>query len=168
MRIFFLDMDLTVAKFPIQHGEQGTKKYRLDTGFFCELQPYANVEQVNKAIQTKKASGVYILSNSPTEQADADKDIWLDKYLPAIPQENRIFNRGGLYAVKTKAAVAMEFLGRPLTKDDILVDDCPKNCAEWVKAGGTAIRKRRRNDGIQWQGKSLYRMTTLANLIQSA
>lgn len=164
----FLDMDFTLAIFPVKHGEQGTQRYKTQEGFFSKLKPYKNVEMVNNAVAGGNVDTTYILSNSPTEQADSDKEAWLDKYLSAIPKENRIFNRGGLTAEKTKAEVAVEILGRELTPDDILIDDTVKNLIEWEEAGGTAIRKHNRNYKVNWNGKHITRMTTLAKLIQSA
>lgn len=167
MKNYFLDMDLTLAAFPLKHGEMGTQQYRTKAGFFQKLKPYANIEAVNMAIIGKK--NVYILSNSPTETADNDKRNWLDEFLPAIPEVKRIFNRGGLTANQTKAQVAETILGRKLTKNDILIDDCIKNLKEWEAAGGKAIHKQTRQPNAKkWNGENITRMTQLAKILQVA
>lgn len=161
----FLDMDLTVAKFPVKHGEMGTQKFRTEKGFFQKLEPYKNIDIVEQAIR-ESANNIFILSNSPTEQADHDKNLWLDKFLPSIKQENRIFNRGGLTAQFEKSYIAEQFLGRKLTQNDVLIDDSLHNLLQWSSAGGIAIFKKNRNASIEWNGKKVSRMSTLAKIIK--
>lgn len=163
---FFLDMDLTLAKFPKKHGEQGTQKYKTESGFFSKLQPYAKIELLNEVIKGK--DNVFSLSNSPTEQADFDKDFWMMKHLPALPVERRIYNRGGLTAELSKSEVAERYLGRKLTKNDILVDDSISNLVDWENAGGTAIFKKNRGENTNWDGKSVSRLSTIASLIAAS
>lgn len=167
MKIYFLDMDLTLVAFPCKHGEQGTKRHRTEEGFFKKLKPYAQISSVNAVIEGK--DNIYILSNSPTEIADSDKCEWLNEHLPAIPQKNRFFNRGGLSAEKTKAEIAIEILGRPLTLDDILIDDSVENLKTWESAGGYAIQKQPNIPNYPvWHGKKITRMTQLAEILKIA
>lgn len=160
----FLDMDGMVAKFPAEHGEMGTQKFRTEKGFFKKLQPYKNIDTLNQAIKESK-NNVFILSNSPNKQADLDKNLWLDKFLPAIKKENRIFNRGGLTATYEKSYIAEKFLGRKLTQQDILIDDSLHNLLDWSSAGGLAIFKKNRNVSVSWEGKKVSRLSTIAKII---
>ncbi len=163
MGTYWLDMDLCLAKFIAEHGEMGDRRYRTQPGYFLTLKPYANIDAVNRAV--KRRTNVYILSNSPTKQADIDKQAWLDIYLPNMPKKRRIYNRGHLTAEFTKAQVAARILGRPLNKDDILIDDSLRNLVEWTEAGGTAVLKKNRGVNVEWSGASVYRMTQIADLI---
>ncbi len=87
----FLDMDYTIVQFPQGEGELGTKRYKTEQGFFRNLKPYSNIWLVDKAIKETEKE-VYVLSNSPHEQADEDKSFWLDSYVPSLPKQRRIFN----------------------------------------------------------------------------
>ena len=170
MKNIFFDMDFTIVNSIelLVDGELGTQKYKTERGWFKKLKPYKNIELLNDLARN---GNVWILSNSPTEQADFDKNWWLDMYIPNIPVTKRIFNRGAIAANKTKAQVAMEVLGRKLTVNDILFDDAIENCKDWEKAGGRAILKTTRikndclNAGKVWNGETVARLSTIARRI---
>ena len=160
----FLDMDYTLAKFPAEHGELGTKRYKTQSGFFAKLKPYKNIELVNQAL--KKNKNTFILSNSPNEIADKDKKTWIKQYLPNMPLKRCIFNRGGLTAEKTKAEIAESKLNRKLLCSDILIDDSVTNCEEWVKAGGTAILKSNKKKTNNCKYSEVTRLAQIGRIIE--
>lgn len=90
---------------------------------------------------------VYILAPAfPGPYAMEEQQAWLDRYLPEIPQENRLFVPLG----QSKA----QALGRPLTQEDVLVDGFSRNLPDWEKAGGVGIQSlNQANDALTpWQG----------------
>ena len=62
-----------------------------------------------------------------------DKFEWCKKHIPDFSPED-------FYCVSVPKHAAVIDVLWPLTKDDILIDDYPKNLANWVKRGGTAVK----------------------------
>jgi len=161
-------MDWTLSPFPNEHGEEGTKRYRLEEGFFRKFKPFTGIDILNEAIANSDFENIYILSNSPTEEIDNDKRFWLDKWLPAVPEKNRIFNRGFLHHGKPKAEIAMEVLGRPLEWYDTLVDDNITILQQWQRAGGFGIKKHIRGENVEecnWYGLRMAYLKQIAEMI---
>ena len=91
MKRLFVDMDGTLAFFhPITTLEQ-----LYEEGYFRNLEPHENVLQGIRGILQDHADQVevYILSAylSDSSYALAEKEAWLDQYLPELPKGNRIF-----------------------------------------------------------------------------
>ena len=62
-----------------------------------------------------------------------DKYEWCVKNIPDFSKED-------FYCVSVpKHDAVIDFLW-PLTRDDILIDDYPKNLTNWVRRGGTAVK----------------------------
>lgn len=142
----FLDMDGTLARF---HDVDKTFIEAMwQPGFYANLKPFENmVEGVKAFIKEHPDIEVFVLSavldTDPPFVVD-EKNAWLDKYLPEIPAERRIFTRAG----ENKA----EYIGE-IGPDDYLVDDYNKNLHEFEAAGAHSIKFR--ND-VNHQGKGAY------------
>lgn len=142
----FLDMDGTLAQF---HDVDKTFIEAMwQPGFYTGLKPFENmVEAIKLFINKHPDVEVYVLSavldTEPPFVVD-EKNEWLDKYLPEIPKERRIFTRAG----ENKA----NYIGE-IGPSDYLVDDYNKNLHEFEAAGARSIKFR---NNINHQGKGAY------------
>ena len=125
----FVDMDGTLAVFSYEKTIEDLYK----KGYFENLKPIYEVVDAIKHIITDTPIEVYILSAylSKSNFALAEKQKWLDKYLPEIKISNRIF----LPYPENKAEAF-----RSLSKDDYLLDDYTPNLISWNKKGGIGIK----------------------------
>lgn len=120
----FVDMDGTLATFnPIAKIEMLYEKE-----YFLKLPPMLNmVEAIKSVAESAQNIDVYILSSClDNEFAKSEKNAWLDKYLPSIDKEHRIFCKYGL----DKSSYILE-----KTNIDVLLDDYTKNLNEWHGIG---------------------------------
>lgn len=124
----FVDMDGTLTTFKYEAMEKLEEK-----GYFKNLEPHKNVVYaIKNIIENEKDIDVYILSavlNTP--YAKAEKNEWLDNYLPEIPQDKRIFAQCGVDK--------REFIEGGVCINDTLLDDYTLNLNKWDKTG-TAIK----------------------------
>lgn len=142
----FLDMDGTLARF---HDVDKTFIEAMwQQGFYVGLEPFENmVEAVRIFMKDHPEVEVYVLSavlDTEPPFVVHEKNAWLDRYLPEIPMERRIFTRAGHN--KT------EYIG-VVGAGDYLLDDYNKNLREFEAAGAHAIKFR--ND-VNHQGKGAY------------
>lgn len=118
----FVDMDGTLAVFkPVDELET-----LYEEGYFKRLAPQRNVvEAVRKIIMEHPEIEVNILSAylTDSEYALKEKNEWLDRYLPEINQDHRIFVACG--------ADKKEGIRDGIRKTDFLLDDYTKNLNEW-------------------------------------
>lgn len=118
----FVDMDGTLAVFkPVDELET-----LYEEGYFKRLAPQRNVvEAVRKIIMEHPEIEVNILSAylTDSEYALKEKNEWLDRYLPEIDQDHRIFVACG--------ADKKEGIRDGIRKTDFLLDDYTKNLNEW-------------------------------------
>lgn len=142
-RRLFIDMDGVLAVFD---PDKSLEEVAMP-GYFRNLAPMSNVVAAVKAIITNYGSEyeVYSLSSTLHEDAIQDKCFWLDKQLPELPKENRIFVPYG----KVKKDYITE-----LHDSDILIDDFSKNLREWH---GVAIKLMNGINGTKgtWCGYSV-------------
>lgn len=121
-RRLFVDMDGTLAVFkPVDEMETLYEK-----GYFLDLEPHENVVAAIKEIITKNPDiEVNILSAylSDSKYALQEKNAWLDKYLPEISRDHRIFVPCG--------TDKKEGIRDGIREDDFLLDDYTKNLNEW-------------------------------------
>lgn len=146
----FVDMDGTLNEFQsVKHLEELYVK-----GRFLNAVPHLGVIEAVKWIVINTDIEVYILSAylEHSEYALEEKNKWLDRYLPEISSENRIFVVCG----ESKAGVVEDIFGC-LNKDDYLFDDYSINLHEWERAGGTGVKllTGKNNTKGTWQGKSI-------------
>ena len=133
-----LDMDDTIAHF--NKEEKALERFSSEKSFFSNLKPTKLLLYIQIAITTKviDINNIYIVSASPNEQADKDKQEWLNKYLKALPKENITFTRLG----QNKADHFMKKydLDNKALSNYILIDDYTKNLIEWQKLGGKVLK----------------------------
>jgi 5'(3')-deoxyribonucleotidase len=128
----FLDMDGTLAKF---YANPNYMEKMFEPNYFATLKPYAIVDTIKEIIKEMPIVKVMVLSACvDTEYCETEKEIWLDHYLPEIPQENRAFCKVG----EDKTELARLLVG----KDDIniLLDDYSVNLEQWQAQGWVAIK----------------------------
>lgn len=122
----FVDMDGTLAVFhPADKLETLFSK-----GYFENLKPIDTVVQAVKNIKHMYPEiEVNVLSAvlSDSKYALNEKNNWLDKYLPEVTQEHRIFPPCG--------TDKKEYVPGGISKNDILLDDYTKNLMEWNHKG---------------------------------
>lgn len=128
----FFDMDGTLAEWRV-NVESEEKLYEKD--YFASLSPNQNVVDAAKIIAKSGKADVFILSTylENSKYALAEKKEWVERFIPEIPAQNRLFPKVG----ESKYRMAVPYApGRPL----VLVDDYSANLHDWVKNGGTAIK----------------------------
>lgn len=117
-----VDMDGTLAVFkPVD-----TLETLYEKGYFLNLEPHRNViDAVKRIIKENNDIEVFIMSAvlSDSKYALDEKDEWLDKFLPEIDREHRIFPPCG--------ADKKEYVPDGICPSDYLLDDYTKNLALW-------------------------------------
>ncbi|CUQ82306.1 5' nucleotidase, NT5C type [Lachnospira eligens] len=142
----FVDMDGTLAEFKTVD----TLETLYEKDYFINLKPNENVLGAIKQLIADNDIDVYILSAYLTDSRYAleEKNAWLDKYLPELPQEKRLFVPCG-----TDKSVAVPGLIRP---DDYLLDDYTKNLSEWEPpARGIKLINGINHTNGTWQGDKI-------------
>lgn len=132
-RRLFVDMDGTIARF---HDEANYLERMFEKGFFENLEPFdmaiCGLKQFHKDYPDVE---IYIISSTVDgypPYCEDEKNKWLDKWMPFIDKEHRLFPKIG----QEKA----ELVPDGVTIDDYLYDDYNKNLVEWVQAGGNSIK----------------------------
>lgn len=143
----FVDMDGTLAKY--QPAE--SMEILFEKGYFLHLEPQQKVvDAVKKVIAEHPDIPVYIMSSvlSDSRYALQEKQEWLDRYLPEIDQEHRIFPPCGenkLYYVPGGS--------RP---SDYLLDDYTNNLTQWEPpAKGIKLLNGINHSKESWMGSML-------------
>ena len=142
----FVDMDGTLAEFKTVD----TLETLYEKDYFINLKPNENVLGAIKQLIADNDFDVYILSAYLTDSRYAleEKNAWLDKYLPELPQEKRLFVPCG-----TDKSVAVPGLIRP---DDYLMDEYTKNLSEWEPpAKGIKLINGINHTNGTWQGDKI-------------
>lgn len=142
----FVDMDGTLAEFKTVD----TLETLYEKDYFINLKPNENVLGAIKQLIADNDIDVYILSAYLTDSRYAleEKNAWLDKYLPELPQEKILFVPCG-----TDKSVAVPGLIRP---DDYLLDDYTKNLSEWEPpARGIKLINGINHTNGTWQGDKI-------------
>ncbi len=115
----FVDMDGTMAEY-----RRITALEELyERGYFSGLRPQENVVAAIRQLARSSSVQVYALD---------EKNAWLDRYLPELGQEQRIFVPCG----ESKAL----YISSYLCPEDILLDDYTVNLEDWRMHGGTGIK----------------------------
>lgn len=117
MKIFF-DMDGVLAKWQWV----GPDTLALP-GYFKGLAPDESAVKAAKTLAAQASTEVYVLSAVMNDAAEKEKNEWLDKYVPFVPKQNRIFVPYGT----DKSTILPE--GE--TDQCILVDDFNPNLFQW-------------------------------------
>ncbi len=126
----FLDMDGVLCEY----RENASVEDMHADGYFRSLRPrQPMLDAVKRLIETGETE-VFILSAVFPErknEATAEKNEWLNEYLPMINSDHRIFPLCG-----TDKAGAVSGISR----SDVLLDDYSKNLFSWALAGGSAVK----------------------------
>lgn len=152
---YFCDMDGVTCTYP-----STTEPWWEVPGIFKFLAPQ---EKVIKAIKRLIENGqeVFILSayNKNFPNTKAEKDHWLNKYLPEIDKAHRIYTLVG----EKKTA----YVPGGVNVTDILLDDYNKNLEAWAAAGGTAIKLLNGlNNRNSWNGVSVKSNGTIKEIVE--
>lgn len=156
----FVDMDGTIARF---HDENLYLERMFEKGFFRDLKPFENAVSAIKELVKDNTSEIFILSATVNSCSLEEKQEWLDRYLPEIDKEHRIFT--SLNVPKSEA------IGHRLTDKDILIDDYNKNLLEWQKAGGTSVKAKNNINhkglhGELWKGELIDITDTAESIVK--
>ena len=152
----FLDLDGTLARFNVRNA---LERFDKEVGFFANLLAYKGIEVINELALTNQ---LFVISASPNDQADNDKMIWLEKYLPNIRQENITLCRLG----QNKAQIIQSKYNIVINEECYLLDDYTKNLNEWESFGGKGIKRITSvsdNSTKKWQGLELKHLQELLN-----
>jgi len=158
MTRIFLDLDGTLARFNVRNA---LERFDKEVGFFANLLAYKGIEVINELALTNQ---LFIISASPNEQADNDKLIWLEKYLPNIKQENITLCRLG----QNKAQIIQSKYNIVINEECYLLDDYTKNLNEWESFGGKGIKRITTvsdNSTKKWKGLELRHLFELAEIL---
>ena len=159
----FVDMDGTLARF---HDENKYLERMWEEGFFEQLKPFENAVDTVKMLAQDPSVEVFILSAAIEGEPPycvAQKHAWLDRYLPEIDQQHRIFTAVG----ENKA----ELIPQGIRKTDVLIADYNKNLDEWQHYGGHSIKfvnniNHKGLVGELWQGDLIHHDKPAAETVQ--
>lgn len=158
MNKIFLDLDGTLVQFNV---ERALERFDKEKGFFANLEAFKNIEVVN---ELAKKGNLFIISASPNEQADKDKMKWIKKYLPNICLDNITLCRIG----ENKANIIESKYNIKINENCYLLDDYSKNLFEWLKKGGTGIKRITPisdNSRKLWKGAELVDLQELTQFV---
>lgn len=153
----FLDLDGTLAKFNVRNA---LERFDKEVGFFAKLGAYKGIEVVNELAKTNQ---LFIISASPNEQADKDKMVWIQKYLPNVSIDNITLCRIG----QNKAQIIEEKYSIKIDNNCYLLDDYTKNLNEWESFGGLGIKRLTSvadNSRKLWKGLQIKDLTELIKI----
>lgn len=140
---FFIDMDGTLAEWKnITSNDELYQK-----GYYENLKPNRHILNETRNL-IKEGKDIFILSSflSDSDYALKEKNNWLDKYLPELPKDKRIFVPYGDSKYR--------YIPNKITAFDYLIDDHTQNLLDWKEAGGTGIKFLNGINHIKgvWQG----------------
>ena len=142
----FLDMDGTLARF---HDQANYLERMFEKEFFLNLEPFQEmIDGIRLFMQAHPQVEVNIISalvNADLTFIKAEKNLWLDRYLPEIRPEHRIFTIMGENKVDS--------IPGGLTKNDFILDDYNRNLNEFLFFGGSAIKC---HNNINMRGLGAY------------
>lgn len=126
----FVDMDGTLAAF----RKVTALEELYERGYFSGLRPQENVVTAIRRLARDPSVQVYVLSAAlfDSHYALDEKNSWLDRYLPELGREQRIFVPCG----ESKAL----YISSHLCPEDILLDDYTVNLEDWRMHGGTGVK----------------------------
>lgn len=148
MTRLFVDLDGTAAEWK----KIKTLEEIFEKDYFFNLAPHKNVCEGLRILSERFPEiEIYVLSavSEGAIYAVEDKNRWVDKFLPFIPKERRIFSVCG----QNKA----DFIPGGIKKTDFLLDDYSFNLHGWNKSGGTGIKliNNCNNTKKTWKGKKV-------------
>lgn len=134
----FVDMDGVLAIFiPGKSIEE-----LCQPGYFKDLPPCLGMVKAIQQLLDSPVFEIYTLSHYLCPQALSDKQTWLDRHLPTLQREHRIFVPYG----DSKC----EYIPDGYRPDDVLLDDFSPNLRLW-SSHGIAIKVL---NGMNWSKKT--------------
>lgn len=154
----FIDMDGTLAEWrnfkyeltsfeDVQNVRNMIYQKLNVENYFYNLKPQENiVNAVRNIVQNHNDSiDIYILSASISDVATNDKNRWLDRYLPEIDKEHRIFTKDG--------EDKRNFITGGVKENDYLLDDRTLNLMQWQQTGkGIKLLNGQNHTAKTWKG----------------
>lgn len=146
----YFDMDGTLAYF---NNRICSIEDLLEPNYFYNLAPIENMVQCMNILLAshEKDVNIYILSSCINENAKQQKDRWLDKHIPLLKKEDRIyvpFSKNKADYVKNKDNL------------NILIDDYNSNLVEFNNQNKNFVSIKAVNDINDvhgtWKGERLY------------
>ena len=135
----YIDMDGVLAEYnPAANVEELAKE-----GYFRSLRPRKSMVLAVKTLIKTQLTEVFVLSAvlpQCKEQSEREKNEWLNKFLPEIDSEHRLFTVCG----RNKAEIIKD-----ISDNDILLDDHSPNLKAWIAAGGKAIKVLNEGNGTK-------------------
>lgn len=126
----YIDMDGVLAEYRPQATEEDYES----AGYYLSLAPRPGMVDAVRFLMETGEADVFVLSSviaGIRETAVAEKNAWLDIYLPQIDRSHRVFPLCG-----TNKADALGGIG----KSDVLCDDYSRNLESWHRSGGSAVK----------------------------
>lgn len=162
----FVDMDGTLARF---HDEPDYLTRMHEKGFYINLKPFYNVvNALNEICNNRKDIDVYILSaaiGDGIEHCIPEKNQWIDKYMPSIDHNHRIWTPCGVdkYLYIPNIADARDFI---LDDYNHVLEKGHSYGVVPIKAVNNINDKGRY--GKRWNGKKVYicKSTLLNDLLE--
>lgn len=152
----FVDLDGTLAEFK----QVDTLETLYEKGYFLNLAPQENVvDAIKNIILEEDDVEVYILSSVLTDSKYAleEKNAWIDKYLPEIDNEHRIFPPCG--------ADKKDYIPGEIGQTDYLLDDYSVNLSMWEPpAKGIKLLNGINHTRGTWQGEMVKHDMTARSL----
>ncbi len=150
MKRLFVDMDGTLAEFK----NVDTLETLFESGYFYNLAPQENVVgAIKQLVKEDNEIEVFILSAylSDSKYALDEKNLWLDRYLPEINSEHRLFLKCG---EDKREFIASK--GNEVTANDFLLDDYSFNLHSWEPpAKGIKLMNGINGNFGTWKNESL-------------
>lgn len=126
----FIDMDGVLCEYNTGAELSDLEK----AGYFANLRPCRKMVKAVRHLLSSRRAEVYILSavlSQCAERSREEKNQWLDRYLPEIGADHRIFTLCG----ESKAEAV-----HGIKKSDVLCDDHSPNLQEWIRSGGSGVK----------------------------
>lgn len=129
----FVDMDGVLAVW-----DDSKSHMMYDEGFFLTMNAHQGNLSLVKHLLDDTQLEVFILSTLLLESdyIEAEKREWLDKYLPEIPDSNRIFVPEGMMKSDYINSISEEFA----KQTNVLIDDYTVNLISWKDSGYIGIK----------------------------
>lgn len=127
----FVDMDGVLAKY-----DENVSSLMYNKNFFLDLPKNDSMLKAVKELSGNKNINIFILTSvidSPF--CIEEKGLWLDKHLPEIKKENRMYvPYGTVKSSFVKSKIKIEGF------KNILIDDYTKNLTKWNLPGALPIK----------------------------